>query len=59
MTEPNRNPNLDDVLDPEELAHPDHREHAKTPHRVDDDELTRRTELERAEVDAGGPLTDD
>ncbi|WP_181783786.1 hypothetical protein [Pseudonocardia pini] len=59
MTEPNRDPDLDDVLVPEEQAHPDHREHAKTPHRLDDEELERRAQQERDQLNARGPLTDD
>jgi hypothetical protein len=38
-----------------ENPHPDHREHAKTPHRVDDDELARRAQHEREEAGADGP----
>jgi hypothetical protein len=41
-----------DVMVPEEQAHPDHREHAKSPRPVDDDELAARTEHERRQVDA-------
>lgn len=58
MTEPSRDPNLDDVLDAEEQAHPDHREHAKTPHPVDDEELERRAEHERRALHADGPRRD-
>jgi hypothetical protein len=43
-------PNLDDVMTETEQPHPDRREHAKTPKHVDQDELDRRTEHERAEV---------
>lgn len=46
-----QDPNLDDVLVPRETTHPDHREHAKTGHHIDDDELERRTRLERDEVE--------
>lgn len=50
MTESNKSSPLDDVMVPSETAHPDHREHAKTPHRLDDDELARRAQQEREEV---------
>jgi len=43
-------PNLDDVTIETEQPHPDHREHAKTPKHVDEDELDRRTKHERAEI---------
>jgi hypothetical protein len=43
-------PTLDDVLEPTEQAIPDHRAHGKIGHRVNDDELERRTEQERVEV---------
>ena len=46
------NPNLDDVLPVTEQAVPDHREHAKTPKHLDDEELERRTEQERLETDS-------
>jgi hypothetical protein len=49
MTSP-QEPDLDDVIETQETPHPDHREHAKVGHRVDDDELERRTRLERNEV---------
>lgn len=52
MTSP-QEPNLDDGLDTREAPHPDRREHAKIGHRVDDDELERRTQLEREEVEGG------
>lgn len=45
-------PNLDDVLVPTEEVHPDHRAHAKEGKHVDQDELDRRTEHEREEVEA-------
>jgi hypothetical protein len=50
MTEPHEVPNLDDVMETSEVATPDHREHAKTPKHLDEDELDRRTEIERVEV---------
>ena len=50
MTEPPEVPDLDDVMVPSETVHPDHREHAKSPKHLDDDELARRTEHERKEV---------
>ncbi|GAA4559041.1 hypothetical protein [Pseudonocardia xishanensis] len=59
MTEPKHEPNLDDVLDPGELAHPDHREHAKTPHPLDDEELEERADRVREALHADGPLHDD
>jgi hypothetical protein len=40
-------PTLDDVLATDEQVVPDHREHAKTPKHLNDDELARRTEHER------------
>ena len=46
-----QDPNLHDVIEPHETPHPDHREHAKAGHHVDDDELERRTRLEREEVE--------
>lgn len=49
MTEPDE-PTLDDVLTPSEQAIPDHREHAKTPKHLNDDELARRAEQERLEA---------
>ena len=49
MTE-NNEPTLDDVMVPTEQAHPDHREHAKTPKHLDDNDLESRTEHERKEV---------
>jgi hypothetical protein len=52
MTEPNEQPNLDDVMTPTERTHPDHHEHAKSPKHVDEDELARRTQQERDEVAA-------
>jgi hypothetical protein len=52
MSETNNEPDLDDVMTTTESAHPDRREHAKTPHRVDDDELAERTEHEREQVES-------
>jgi hypothetical protein len=43
-------PTLDDVLETTETVTPHHRDHAKTPKHLDDDELERRTEEEREEV---------
>jgi hypothetical protein len=43
-------PTLDDVMETTEKVSPDHRQHAKTPKHLDDDELERRTEEEREEV---------
>jgi hypothetical protein len=48
---------FDEVMDTEEHPHPNRREHAKADPRPDDDELERRTELERSEV--GLPEEDD
>ncbi|ODU26630.1 MAG: hypothetical protein ABT15_03105 [Pseudonocardia sp. SCN 73-27] len=55
MSEPER-PDLDDVVETHETAHPDRREHAKMPHPVDDDELEARVQQEREETGAGGPV---
>lgn len=52
MNAPDNDPNLNDVIEPHETPHPDHREHAKTPAHVDDADLERRTQLERDEVEA-------
>jgi hypothetical protein len=38
---------ISEVMIPSEEVHPDHREHAKTPKHLDDDELAQRTEYER------------
>jgi hypothetical protein len=40
----------DDVFDTAEKTPLDRREHGKAPPRLDDDELERRTEIERVEV---------
>jgi hypothetical protein len=52
-------PTLDDVMETTEKASPHHRDHAKTPRHLDDDDLERRTEEERREVglDEGSPGT--
>jgi hypothetical protein len=47
MTEPD----LDDVMDETEHPHPDRHEHAKTPRHLDEDELERRTQHERDEIE--------
>lgn len=44
-------PELDDVMVPTETAHPDHREHAKIPQHLDDDELVKRADHEQQLVD--------
>ena len=44
--------NLDEVMVPEETAIPDHKEHAKAPKHLNEDELDRRTEHEREAVRA-------
>jgi hypothetical protein len=49
---PDDAPDLNDVLVPTEVAHPDHREHAKQSKHPDDDDLERRTEHERRIVNA-------
>jgi hypothetical protein len=54
MTESHDQPTLDDVIEPAETVHPDHRDHAKTPKHLNDDELDERTQLERDEVQADG-----
>jgi hypothetical protein len=41
---------FDEVLETHEDAHPHHREHAKADPRPDEDELERRTNIEREEV---------
>lgn len=40
-------PTLDDVLPTSEQAIPDHREHGKTGHHLNDEQLEHRTEQER------------
>ena len=52
MTQSHDEPNLDDVMTPTESVHPDHREHAKVPKHLDEDELARRTQRERDELGA-------
>lgn len=52
-------PDPDAAPTPEEDAVPDHREHAKTPHPLDDEALERRAQREREETGAGGPIRDD
>ncbi len=49
MTSPADQPNLDDVMIPEESAPRDRSEHAKDPH-LSDEALEHRTELERQAV---------
>jgi hypothetical protein len=44
-------PNLDDVMDTEEPATPHRRDHAKAAPHPDEDELDRKTRIERDEVD--------
>jgi hypothetical protein len=46
---------LNEVMVPTEAVHPDHREHAKEPKHLSEDELTRRTQHERDIVDAERP----
>ena len=50
MTNADDAPDLDAVLDTQEHAHPNRREHGKADPRPDDEELERRTEIERSEV---------
>jgi hypothetical protein len=50
MTEPREPDPLDDVMETYEDAHPHHREHGKADPRPDQDELDRRTNIERDEV---------
>ena len=50
MTGPNDRPTLDDVMDTEESAPRDRREHGKADPRPDDDVLEHRTEQERQAV---------
>lgn len=42
---------MDDVMVPTETAHPDHREHAKAPKHLNDDELAKRAAREQQLVD--------
>lgn len=55
------NPDINDVPDisgvmvPTEEVHPDHREHAKEPRPIDDDELERRVQHERDITGADKP----
>ena len=50
MTDTHDAPSLDDVMDTREDARPDRREHAKANPRPDEDDLERRTDIERQEV---------
>ena len=50
MTGPHDRPSLDDVMDTEESAPRDRREHGKADPRPDDDVLEHRTEQERQAV---------
>jgi hypothetical protein len=53
-------PTLDDVMETTETVTPHHRDHAKTPKHLDDDELERRAEHELSEAeDEEGPNTDE
>jgi hypothetical protein len=49
------NPDIGDVMVPTEEMHPDHREHAKEPRRLDDGELERRVQHERDITGADKP----
>lgn len=51
MSEPSREADLfDEVMETHEEVHPHRREHAKADPRPDEDELDRKTEVEREEV---------
>ena len=50
MTSAHDEPNLDDVMDPEESPRPSRREHAKAPPRPNEDELDARAEEELKEA---------
>jgi hypothetical protein len=50
MTNTDDAPDLDEVMDTREQPHPNRREHAKADPRPDDEELERRSEIERSEV---------
>jgi hypothetical protein len=54
----NENPDLSNVMVPTEEVHPDHREHAKEPHPIDDDELARRVQHERDVTGGDKPAGD-
>ncbi len=49
-TSPHGEPNLDDVMEPEESVRPSRHEHAKAPPRPDEDELDARAEEELEEA---------
>jgi len=51
MSSAHGDPTLDNVMIPTETINPDHREHAKAPAHLDDDELAKRAEHEQALVD--------
>ncbi len=50
MADQHDRPTLDDVMETTENGLPDHREHAKAPKHLDDDELERHPEEEWREV---------
>lgn len=51
MSEPSREPDpLDEVMETHEEVHPHRREHAKADPHPDEDELDRKTDVERSEV---------
>jgi hypothetical protein len=50
MTSAHDEPNLHDVMEPEESPRPDRREHAKAPPRPDEDELGARADEELEEA---------
>jgi hypothetical protein len=51
MTDTPNEPALDDVMIPTETVHPDHREHAKSPKHLSDEELDQRAAHEQELVD--------
>lgn len=51
----NDTPDISDVMVPTEEVHPDHREHAKEPRPLDDDEMARRAQHERDVTGADAP----
>jgi hypothetical protein len=51
MEKSHETPSLDDVMETTEVVKPDHREHAKSPRHLDDDELSSRAEHELQEAE--------
>ena len=52
---PDNAPDINEVMVPTEEVHPDHHEHAKQPHPIDDGELERRVQHERDITGADKP----